>query len=319
MTFAGQTDKPTAAAMIASFVANNKLETRGAVELDSARMYEGGNTEKLLGEVLSANSELRAKTTVATKFNAFPTHNKSLAPDAIAAQMAGALADLQADSVGILYLHAPDANSPIEPTLEAVAALHAAGKFAELGLSNYSAWEVAYIHGYMAAKGHVLPTVYQGMYNLLTRAIETELLPCLRKLGMRCYVYNPLAGGMLTGKHSFDAMATEGRFAGNTMYQDRFWRKSFFDALDVVKAACGVEGVLVATAALRWVRHHSALRAACGDGLIIGASKVGHFEANLAAAQEGPLSDAIVAAMDAAWEQSKGDCPGYFRGQSKVE
>jgi aflatoxin B1 aldehyde reductase len=68
------------------------------------------------------------------------------------------------------------------------------------GLSNYAAWEVAEIIGICKQSNYILPKIYQAMYNPITRAIEEELVPCLRKNGIRLVVYNPLAGGYLAGK-----------------------------------------------------------------------------------------------------------------------
>jgi aflatoxin B1 aldehyde reductase len=73
------------------------------------------------------------------------------------------LAAMQIDCIDLLYLHAPDSKNPIEPTLDALDILQKAGKFSKFGLSNYSAWEVSYIHAYCTQKGYVVPTVYQGM------------------------------------------------------------------------------------------------------------------------------------------------------------
>ena len=105
----------------------------------------------------------------------------------------------------------------IEDTLAEVHELHKEGKFKSLGLSNFQAWEVAHIYHTCKANGYVTPTVYQGMYNAITRDVEKELLPCLRKLGISFYAYNPLAGGVLTGKHS-GGEPEAGRFKDNAMY-----------------------------------------------------------------------------------------------------
>lgn len=317
MTFAGQTNKAVATEMIKSFISNNKLETRPTIELDTARMYEHGKTEQMLGEIISEEN-LKDKVIVASKMNPFDTHDKTLTPESCERQCGDILTDLKTECVEIMYLHAPDGENPIEPTLEKVQEFYLAGKFKELGLSNYSAWEVAYIYGYMKSKGYVLPTVYQAMYNALTRDIETELIPCLRKHNMRCYVYNPLAGGILTGKHNFKAGASEGRFHNNEKYCDRFWKESFFTALDLVATECKTNDIALTSAALRWVRHHSMLKDGFNDGLIIGASSMAHFQDNLACAQDGPLPQSIVQAFDNAWTITKPDCPSYFRGQSKV-
>ncbi|CAM9972821.1 unnamed protein product, partial [Hapterophycus canaliculatus] len=72
------------------------------------------------------------------------------------------------------------------------------------------------------ANGWQTPSVYQGMYNAVTREVERELLPALKKLGMRFYAYNPLAGGILTGKHSFDSPPDGGRFSSKTVWGGRY-------------------------------------------------------------------------------------------------
>jgi aflatoxin B1 aldehyde reductase len=78
-------------------------------------------------------------------------------------------------------LHAPDRSVPFEKTLQACNELHKEGKFVELGLSNFAAWEVAEVVNIAKERGWVKPTVYQAMYNAITRNIEPELIPCCRK------------------------------------------------------------------------------------------------------------------------------------------
>jgi aryl-alcohol dehydrogenase-like predicted oxidoreductase len=93
-------------------------------------------------------------------------------------QVRASLSALRMPRVSLLYLHAPDPATPINETLDAVAELYAAGAFERLGVSNYQAWEAAHIHGLCVRRGDVPPpTVYQGMYNGLTRDVERELFP----------------------------------------------------------------------------------------------------------------------------------------------
>ena len=117
-----------------------------------------------------------------------------------------------------------------------------------------------------------LASVYQGMYNAVTRQVEQELLPCLRQLGIKFYVYNPLAGGLLTGKHKSDSQPQVGRFKGNKLYSDRFWKQSFFEAAEVLTASCEEHALTPVDAALRWLKCHSFLQD--GDAVIIGASSI---------------------------------------------
>lgn len=315
MTFSGQTQKQEAIGMLERF-----LLTSNKTELDTARMYEHGKSEQMLGEIMSERDDLRARALIASKANPFKSHNKLLTRESVETQLAETLADLRHDAVHVYYLHAPDPDTPIQETLQAVDAAHKAGKFQELGLSNFQSWEVAHIHALCREKGYVTPTVYQGMYNALTREVERELLPCLRALGMRFYAYNPLCGGLLSGKYDRDklATATEGRFAlSNKMYRDRYLREIQLEATDAFVNACRDADLKPARAALQWLTHHSRLRP--GDGVILGASKLAHLDENLAAMDDPPLPPDVVRAANAGWEiiRAAGACPSYERGYSK--
>ncbi|XP_071059366.1 aflatoxin B1 aldehyde reductase member 2-like [Pseudochaenichthys georgianus] len=197
------------------------------------------------------------------------------------------------------------------------------GKFKEFGLSNYASWEVAEIASICRHNNWIVPTVYQGMYNATTRQVETELLPCLRYFGMRFYAYNPLAGGLLTGKYHYqdkEGSQPEGRFFGNkwaAAYRDRYWKPSQFDAIKVVIEALetvyGSEKPTMTSAAMRWMYHHSQLKGDLGDGVIIGMSSMDQLQQNLAAAEEGPLDERVVNAFNDAWNLIAHECPNYFR------
>ena len=134
---------------------------------------------------------------------------------------------------------------------------------------------------------------------------------------MSFMAYNPLAGGLLSGKYrSYHELPAEpGRFQGNDWaerYRQRFWRESVFQSIEAVKATLPA-GDTLTDASLRWLLHHSALQGEQGDGLILGASNVEHVEKNLQAVKGGPLDADVVAAFERAWELCRGDCPPYFR------
>ena len=104
------------------------------------------------------------------------------------------------------------------------------GKFANLGLSNYTAWEVAEICTIANERGWVKSTVYQAMYNVLTTAVEDELIPCCRRFDLDIMVSNPLAGGVLSGKYKSTEVPAEGRYVETDpriggMYRQRTSRR----------------------------------------------------------------------------------------------
>jgi len=287
-----------------------------AVEYDTALMYAGGKSEETIGQM-----DLRLKNDVQIATKANPWENKLLNAAGLRKQLETSLTSLKLDCVQIFYLHAPDHKTPIIETLKTVNDLHHEKKFKEFGLSNYAAWEVAEIYTICKNRGWVLPTVYQGMYNCLTRSVEKELFPCLRYFNMRFYAYNPLCGGILTGKHKIeDATKTEtGRFFGKgwaEAYRKRYWREEIFDAVDQMKKAINEvygDEVTLAEAALRWFYHHSKLDGSCGDGVILGASNMDYFNKNINATVQGPLDDRVVKVFDNCWNVCCFSCPNYFR------
>ena len=313
---------------------------RGHREVDTALAYAGGETERMLGEIFSKHPELLARASIATKANPWPGGNMTssageggLEPSQLRAQVTASREALAPGAVDLLYLHAPDSATPIEETLRELKALHEEGAWKQLGLSNFPAWEVVHVYHKCLEMGMPPPSAYQGMYNCVTRACEPELLPALRKLNVRFLAYNPLAGGLLTGKHaSYNADANaesdRGRFVSNKMYQDRFWKREYFSAAELIKNACqtadpdGTLGLTPASAALRWMYSHSQLDGGKGDAVILGASSVAHLTANLDAAERAtngePLPRIVLDAIEDAAAACAAATPQYSRGHSKI-
>lgn len=313
MTFGGQTDEQGAIDILKVFT------SKGYRDIDTARMYCHGNTEVVLGKILKeVNFDLNDNKpfVIASKVNAFKGYDESLSTESVKRQSDAILASLQKDHTDILYLHGPDIATPIEETLAAVQSLYEQKRFKELGVSNYAAWEVAYIHGYMRERGWVLPTVYQGMYNCITRDVEKELFLALKKLNIRFYAYNPLCGGLLTGKHKpQDDSASQGtRFdASNSLYRGRYWKDQYFKAINLIQEACAQEGLEISDCSLRWLVHHSGLLPDRGDGVIVGASSVAHLRSNLVACESPPLPPKVLDAIENAWTITRPVCEKYFR------
>ncbi len=306
MTFGGQVDEAGSARLVELFTG------RGHRLLDTAYVYNGGATETLLGE-LRADGVI-ADEPIAGKAN--PHEPGGLTAASVERQLRTSLERLGTDALDLFYLHMPDLDTPIEDTLAAVAEQHAAGRFRRFGLSNYAAWQVAEIVGLCAANGWPRPVVYQGMYNALTRDVERELLPCLAHFGIAFHAYNPLAGGLLSGKYrSVDDLPADGRFAGNESYQARYWKPEYFDVIGRFADISRRHGIEPAAAALRWLVHHSMLADGGGPehSVILGATSEAHLVANLDACEQGPLPGELVAALDEGWETVRPACIKYFR------
>ena len=302
MTFGESVFNPQAGEFINAFL------DAGYEELDTAYVYNDGTCERLLGEVLPG---LGRPYKIATKVN--PRISGRLDGDAAYKQVNESLERMNLPSVDTVYLHFPDPKTPVESVLEAMADLHSQGKFKELGLSNFPAWMVTDVWHICDSRGWVKPTVFQGIYNPLTRKAETELNACLNHFGMRFYAYNPLAGGLLTGRYgAFEDDPTDGRFTHRPNYQKRYWKKSFFEAVDLIRKAGEKYGINTIEATYRWLAFHSMLDGNRGDAILIGASKLGHLQQNMDTLKAGPLPEEMVQAFEQAWAVTKADSPEYF-------
>lgn len=140
----------------------DRFQAAGHNEIDTARIYVGGQQEAFTAQ---ANWKSRGLS-VATKW--YPQFAGGHKPDVLRENLELSLKELGTDCVDIFYLHAPDRSVPFEATLQTVNELHKEGKFVQLGLSNYTAFEVAEIVTLCNERGWVRPTIYQAMYNAIS-------------------------------------------------------------------------------------------------------------------------------------------------------
>lgn len=131
-------------------------------------------------------------------------------------------------------------------------------------------------------------------------------------------IYNPLAGGLFSGKYKLQDNPSEGRYsdAGShgPLYRGRYFRDATFEALAIIEPVVQKHGLTMLETALRWARHHSALRMDNGgrDGVLIGVSSFDQLKANLADLQKGPLPKEVVEVLDQAWLVAKAQSPNYW-------
>ncbi|KAF9980531.1 hypothetical protein BGZ75_008336 [Mortierella antarctica] len=287
-------------------------EAYGVLELDTARVYCGGDTETVIGQV---EGQPLSRFEISTKI--YPLQAGDHAPEALVKSFHRSLEQLKVDKVKIFYLHAPDFFTPFELTLKTVDELYRQGRFEQFGLSNFAAWQVAFIQQICHYKGYVKPTVYQGWYNPLMRQCERELIPCLREFGMKFYAYSPIAGGFLAGNYTIDGPVKDGtRFDTKTVLgsycRGQYWSPLYFDAVAALKTVANAHGIPVLEASIRWLNHHSPLGPE--DGLIFGANdRVQDLRENLVSLQQGPLPQEVVQAFEDAWEKVKAGNQTYFR------
>lgn len=131
-------------------------------------------------------------------------------------------------------------------------------------------------------------------------------------------VYNPIAGGLLSGKiKSVDQVPDDGRFSDEAfsgkVYRARYYRESTFKAVQTIEKAAQAAGLSMVEVALRWLVHHSELSIKGGnDGILVGASSLAQLESNLTDLEKGPLPEPVLAAVDEAWLTAKPDVAPYW-------
>ncbi|KFX88033.1 hypothetical protein V490_07877 [Pseudogymnoascus sp. VKM F-3557] len=316
---------PTGGARITSLPEFTKVldvyQSRGYYEVDTARSYGNGTQEAF---TRAAGWKERGLT-LATK--SLPEAPLGHSAENLPGKVEESLRELGTDCVDIFYLHVADRSVPFAETLAAVDKLHKAGKFLRFGISNFAAFEVAEIVMICKNNGWVRPTIYQGMYNALTRNAEAELFPALRRYGIAFYAYNPLAAGIFSGKYtSENDHPEEGRFsnvdsARGERYRERYFRQGIFEALKIVRSATESKGLTLVEVAIRWLVHHSGLRIADGgqDAVILGVSSLAQLEQNLDAMEGGPLPEAVTKALDEAWNCVRSESSNYWIGELEYD
>lgn len=309
MTFGLQSDESTAFAIL------DRAAEGGIDFLDSSDAYPlGGDlttrgiTEEILGRWLRGR---RDRFIVATKCFA-PTgpapFDMGNSRKHIMAAIDASLRRLQTDYIDLYQLHGYDPATPIDETLGALDDLVHSGKVRYTGCSNFLTYQLVRAIGRSETLRLARFDSVQPRYNLLFRQIEREMLPFCLEDGVGVIPYNPIAGGLLSGKHSRSAPPAEGtRFTLGTaggMYQDRYWHDHEFDTVDELRELAGQAGVNLVTLSVAWVMANPAITAP-----IIGASRPEQLDASLAAA-ELKLDDDLKQRLDDRTHQYRtGDAP----------
>jgi aryl-alcohol dehydrogenase-like predicted oxidoreductase len=305
MTFGDTVDFDGAAAMLDAAL------DAGITHIDTANGYAGGESERMLARLLDGR---RDRVTLATK--AGMPHpdagdHSPLSAAGLRAGVEGSLSRLATDHIDLFYLHQPDRVASLAETLGAVAELVAEGKIGALGVSNYAAWQIAEVNHTADEVGAPRPVAAQQLYNLLARRIEDEYAEFAAVTGLTTVVYNPLGGGLLTGRHSFDSDPAEGRFGNSrlaAMYKQRYWNAAIFEAVQQVSVVADKAGIPLTELALRWL-----VSKPVAGPILLGGSKVEHLRSNIAAVAKGPLDDELVEACDDVGAALRGPMPNYNR------
>jgi 1-deoxyxylulose-5-phosphate synthase len=275
---------------------------------DTANMYQLGRAEEMLGHAIQGR---RDRVIVASKVRAKmgeAPDQSGLSKKAIFRAIEETLRRLRTDYLDLYFLHQPDYDVPIEESLEAMEQLVSQGKIRYPATSNYAAWQVAQMIDLAKQNGYTPAATSQPMYNLLARGIEQEFIPMAKTFDISILAYNPLAAGLLTGKHQEVSIPQGGRFDRNQMYQDRYWHTQTFEAVEKLRLVAQRAGRSLTSLAFSWLLHHTAT-----DVVILGASRLEQLRQNLALCKDGPLGDDLIRECDAIWQSLRGPIPTYNR------
>ncbi len=272
MSFGGDAD-PAAAELL-----YRRCREVGVNFFDCANVYNGGDAERILGNLCKAERDDVVLTTKAYYPVGEGPNDRGLSRLHITREVERSLKRLQTDRIDVFFLHHWDVNTPMEETLRALDDLVRDGKILYAGVSNFSAWQTMKALGVADEIGAQRVVCAQPMYNLVKRQAEVEILPLAVEEGIGVVPYSPLGAGLLTGKYGRNKAPSAGRLQSNTIYQARYGEDHLLDIADGLTAIADEMGVHTAALAIAWVMAHPGVTAP-----LIGARNVGQLDGALGA------------------------------------
>ncbi|PWE51072.1 aldo/keto reductase [Thioclava sp. NG1] len=247
--------------------------------IDTANVYAGGESERILGQSLRNLGIARDEVVIATKVlgpMGEGINQRGASRYHIMEQCKQSLERLQLDHIDLYQIHGFDPMTPISETLEALTTLVQHGHIRYIGLSNWAAWQVMKAIGIAEARKLAPILSLQAYYTIAGRDLEREVVPMLRDTGMGLMVWSPLAGGLLSGKYDRDGKGSDGRRANfdfPPVEKDRA-----FDLIDAMRPMAEKRDASVAQIALAWLLHQEVV-----TSVIVGAKREDQLTDNIAA------------------------------------
>lgn len=298
MTFGHQCDEPTAFAIMDEAVAGgiNFIDTADVYPVPVA-LETVGRTEEIVGRWLGGKRDDLILASKCRHPMGRRPNDAGLSRKHILEALEASLRRLQTDYLDLYQVHAPDPDTPIDETLGALETIVQSGKARYVGCSNFKAWELAKALWTSDKPGLARFASVQPRYNLLARDIEAEMLPLCLDQGVGVIAYNPLAGGLLTGKHQRDQPpAANTRFAvAGKLYRERYWNDANFMAVEDLKEFFAVRGKALTHVSIAWVLRQPAVTSA-----ILGATSAAQLNDSLKAVDT-ILDDQEMAQLNHVW------------------
>lgn len=262
--------------------------------IDTANVYAGGESERILGQAIRNLGIPRDDVVIATKVLGAMGQGpnaRGLSRAHILAQAKASLSRLQMDHIDLYQIHGFDPLTPIAETLDALDTLVRQGLVRYIGLSNWAAWQIVKAVGIAEARKLAPILSLQAYYTLVGRDLEREIVPMLKSEGIGLMVWSPLAGGFLSGKYSGGKSANDGRRTTFDFPPVDLERGDA--AIQVMEKIAAAKGCSVAQVALAWLLHQPVV-----TSVIVGAKRVDQLQDNIRATGVS-LSTEDLAALDA--------------------
>lgn len=286
MTFGNQCGETTSHAIL-----DHALDV-GISFIDTADVYPAsgpeqvGETERIIGRWMKGR---RDDVVLATKFWAPmgpAPWQRGASRRHIMEAVEASLRRLDTETIDLYQIHFPGSDTPTDETLQALDDLVRQGKVHYIGCSNFPAWLLARTLGRSEVLGVARYDCVQPRYNLLFRQFERDLFELCEHDDLAVIPYNPLAGGLLTGKHERAAPAPGSRFTlpggQGDRYLERYWQDQLHDAVDAIRPLAADAGMSMAQLAVAWVLANPVITAP-----IVGATRPDQLDDAVAAVEHG--------------------------------
>lgn len=302
MMFGGQTNE------IDSMEIMNYAFEHGINVFDCADIYNFGITETIVGKALKGRRDKIILTSKVCGPMSDDPNDKGLSRRHILSSIDASLKRLDTDYIDIYYMHMPDYETSIEESMETMSSLVKSGKVRYIGVSNFAAWQIADLLALCDKRNYIAPVITQNVYNAITRGLETELVPFLNTHKMGLTIYNPIAGGLLAGKHKPGTPAQNTRFSNNKVYYDRYWSDENFKAIERLTEIASEHNMSILQLAMKWCAAQKHV-----NSIITGVSRLSQLEQNITLLEGEALSKDILKQCDDVWYSLAGTRLPYNR------
>ncbi|MEC0242209.1 aldo/keto reductase [Paenibacillus dokdonensis] len=256
--------------------------------IDTANIYAGSESERIIGEALVGRRHEVVLATKAGLVNGEGPNSRGSSRYHLMQELDRSLTRLKTDYVDLYQIHTFDPNTPLDETLRTLDDMVRAGKVRYIGASNYAAWELMKGLGYSEVKGLNRYVSTQTSYSLADRTPEQELVPMCLDQGVGIIPYFPLAGGILTGKYSFADRAPLKSRAQTDPSFSRFIHDRTLTLGEEVSRIAEESGCTPSTLSLAWLMEQPVV-----STVIVGATRTEQLDENLRSVELNPGGEAL--------------------------